>query len=84
MNSMRDGGFMDNAGELHEFMDNNAPNMGINNQQQMSSNPSQKNQFSQQGNGSTNQFMNNQFNQVIFEFRDIVPQTRIINFVRFI
>ena len=68
MNSMRDGGFMDTAGELHEFMDNNAPNMGINNQQQMSSNTSQKSQFSQQGNGSTNQFMNNQFNQVVNQF----------------
>ena len=65
MNSMRDGGFMDISGELHDFMDNNAPNMGVNNTQQMSSNPSQKSQFSQQGNGSTNQFGSNQFNQVL-------------------
>ena len=80
MNSMRDGGFMDNAGELHEFMDNNTPNMVVNNQQQMSSNPSQKSQFSQQGNGSTNQFMNNQFNQVLLKFQSIVRQFRIILF----
>ena len=67
MNGMRDGGFMDNSGELHEFLDNNVvvpPNMGVNNPQQMP-NSSQKGHFSQQqANGSTNQFMNNQFNQV--------------------
>ena len=70
MNTMRDGGFIENAGEMHEFMENNTTNMSINNQQQMS-NTSQKNQFGQQGNGSTNQFGNNQFSQVMLYFECI-------------
>ena len=68
-NTMTGGGFMENPNDLHEFMDNNSANMGGGSnpsQQQMSSNPSQKSHFGPQGNGSTNQFMNNQFNQVSF------------------
>ena len=63
---MRDGGFMENSGDFNEiFNDNSVPNnMGINNQQQMPNSSQQKGHFNQQqGNGSTNQFMNNQFNQ---------------------
>ena len=64
---MRDGGFMENSGEFNEIFDNSSMpnNMGINNQQTMPNSSQQKGHFSQQqGNGSTNQFMNNQFNQV--------------------
>ena len=64
---MRDGGFMENSGEFNEIFDNSSMpnNMGINNQQTMPNSSQQKGHFNQQQvNGSTNQFMNNQFNQV--------------------
>ena len=66
-------GFMENGGELHEFMDSSAhANMGGGGipMQQMPNNASQKTQFSGSsgmsgGHGSTNQFMNNQFNHQV-------------------
>ena len=64
MTSIRDGGFMENVGEMHDFMESSNTNMSMNNQQQMSNN-SQKNQFGPQGHESTNQFGSNQFNQVV-------------------
>ena len=64
MNNMREGGFIENGGEIHDFMENNNSNMSMANQQQMPIS-SQKNQYGQQGNGSTNQFGSNQFNQVL-------------------
>ena len=66
-------GFMENGGELHEFMDSSThANMGGGGipMQQMPNNASQKTQFSGStgmpgGHGSTNQFMNNQFNHQV-------------------
>ena len=72
-------GFMENGGELHEFMDSSTHvNMGGGGipMQQMPNNASQKTQFSGSngmpgGHGSTNQFMNNQFNHQVWFCRCI-------------
>ena len=66
-NAMNGGGFMESSGDFNEIFESSSipNNMGINNQQSMPNSSQQKGHFSQQqGNGSTNQFMNNQFNQV--------------------